>query len=135
MIQKLKLLFSFVSFVFFISNLQANDFNQTAQIKSKVIYAKYKSYPKIVYTKQRFKVVIQANILLPKYKLFTFYTDIKDGTNIEKLTNDIIWYKKSDTIYETTLEYKATNKKFILPTTKVLSVIPNVINWKSWPFI
>lgn len=104
----------------FVSLLDANDFNQTNQIKSKVLYAKYTSYPKVVYTKQRFEVVIQINVLLSKYKLFTFSTDIGDGLNIKRVTNDIVWYKKSDTLYETTLQYKATNKKFILPNIDII---------------
>jgi hypothetical protein len=114
MVHKLKIIFSFVS-IFFISFVYANDLNTTQHIKPKLLYVKYKTYPKIVYTKQTFEVVIQANVLLPKYQLFVFSTDIKKSKNVDILTQDIIWYKKTDTLYETTLKYKAKNKKFSLP--------------------
>ena len=113
--QKLKLLFSFCTLVIFALALGADDLNQTSQIKSKLLYAKYKSYPKIVYTKQRFEVTIQINVLLPFEDDFTISTNFSDIQNIEKLTTDITWYKKTDTIYETILEYKVDNKSFLLP--------------------
>jgi hypothetical protein len=58
------------------------------KIQSKVLYAKYKSYPHIVYTKQRFKVKIETNILLPQDQFFRLETKLQKHTNLELLTED-----------------------------------------------
>ena len=115
---RLRGLFSYISIFIFALSLSANDLNQTfqtPQIKSKVLYAKYKSFPPIVYTKQRFDVTLQINVLLPLEDEFTISTNFSKRDDIEKLTTDITWYKKTDTIYEATLQYKVKNNSFYLP--------------------
>ena len=115
MIYRLNLLVSFIYLVLFASNLGADDLNQTTQIKSKVLYAKYKSYPNIVYTKQRFDTVIDIQVLLDSNKTFSLSTEFTNMNNIQKLTTDMIWYGISKTKYETTIKYKVNNKRFKIP--------------------
>jgi hypothetical protein len=85
------------------------------QIKAKVLYAKYQSYPQIVYTKQRFKVKIETNILLPDEQFFRLETKLQKHPNLELLTEDIVWYKGKKNFYETTLEFKVKEKRFTFP--------------------
>jgi hypothetical protein len=119
MIHRLKLVVSFIYLVLFAPNLGADDINQTTQIKPKQLYAKYLSYPNIVYTKEQFSTKIGIQVLLDINQTFSLSTDFTDIKDIQKLTTDIIWYKTSDTKYETTLKYKVDNKKFKLPNIKI----------------
>jgi len=115
----LRVLFSFFIFISFATFLVANDLNTTSNIKAKVLYAKYINPPKIVYTKQRFTLDININILLPKEQDFSISTDIGNGLNIEKITEDISWIKTSEHTYSTKLIYKVKNGKFILPNVNI----------------
>ena len=121
---RLRYIFSFISIIILSAlTLSANNITQiekSSLIKSKLLYAKYKSYPKIVYTKQRFEVVLQINVLVPLGEEFTISTRFTEPKNIERLTTDITWYKKSETIYETTFEYKVNNKRFSLPSLEIV---------------
>lgn len=109
MIHYLKVLFGFVSIFVLSASLNAND------IKSKILYAKYIDVPKVVYTKQKFQVDISIKVLLPKTTTFSISTDISNNRNITQITEDIIWYKKDDNTFETTIKYKIFDKKFNLP--------------------
>jgi len=118
MIYKLLVLFSFIVSSSFASSLDANDSNQTI-VQSEIFYAKYIKYPKVVYTKQRFKITLQARVLLPLDTNFTISTNIQETKQLEKITSDLIWDKKTDSLYETTITFKAKEKRFTLPKIKL----------------
>jgi len=115
----LRIFFSFLFLISFASSLVANDTNTSAQIKAKVLYAKYANYPNIVYTKQRFTMDVNIDILLPKELEFSISTDIGNGLNLQKLTSDISWTKVSEHGYSTKLVYKVKNGRFILPSINI----------------
>ena len=115
----LRIFFSFLFLISFASSLDASGFNTTSDIKAKVLYAKYSNYPKIVYTKQRFTLDISVHILLKEDEEFSISTDIGNGLNIEKITEDISWIKVSQNKYTTQLIYKVKNNKFILPSVNI----------------
>jgi len=120
MIHELKLLLSSVFILCATVFLSANDNVSTQSneiIKAKSIYTKYTNIPKIVYTKQRFSVTIQANVLISQSNIkYRISTDIqKRRSSLKLLTKDITWYKKGDHLYESTLQFKVTNDHVRLP--------------------
>jgi hypothetical protein len=121
--QELKSIFSSV-FILFATLFFGVLTNLNAGTTAKTIYASYSSVPKVVYTKQRFSVTIQAKILLrtSKYKISTFINDKK--SSLKLLTKDIIWYKKSDNVYRTTLQFKVLKDKAVIPKITI-SVLNN----------
>ena len=106
-----------------VSTLFGTFYENKEEIKSKVLYAKYKSYPNIVYTKQRFSVTIEINVLLPQEQFFNINTDFQNTDDIDLLTDEIIWYKGEKNFYKTQLDFKVKNKKFKLP--KITITISN----------
>ncbi len=82
---------------------------------SKVLYTKIISYPKEVYTKERFEVKIEATVLLPEETTFSLFTDIPSVPELDKVTDEIVWYKKGNNKYEATLVFKAKNNQFKFP--------------------
>lgn len=89
--------------------------SETLFPSSKILYAKYVSFPKEVHTKERFEVKIEATVLLPSDEAFSLFTDIPDVPELEKITDEIIWYKKEGGKYEATLVFKAKNNQFNFP--------------------
>jgi len=109
----MKLLLSFLIFFNFLFSNEINESNQTI-IKPKYIYLKYIKYPKVIYSNQRFSLVLSANILL-KDKFYIINTRITPYKNVAFLNDEVTWYKTKD-IITTTLNFKATNNFPILPT-------------------
>ncbi len=113
------LLILLLTFIF--SNaLNANE-DENVRVKSKVLYAKYTSLPKIVYTKQQFNVTIQSNILLSfkkmPYKLSTSFQ--KTNSSVKLMTKDITWNKISKNVYQTKLKFKVMKKNVLLPIIRI----------------
>jgi hypothetical protein len=104
-----------VIFIFFynITILNAQD------ISSKELYIKYLSYPKIVYTQQRFKVNIEAIILTNPDKYNSLITTFEGEKNIIILDDNIVWQKHLNNRYTTQIHFKAQDKQFVLPTIKL----------------
>jgi len=94
----------------------------TSPLGTKILYAKYTSIPEIVHTNEKFEAKIEATILLPNDAVFSLFTDIQEVDGLEKLTDEITWYKKEDTKYEATLTFQAKNKSFNFPIVE-LSVL------------
>lgn len=92
---------------------------------SKILYAKYVSYPLEVHTKERFEVKLEATVLLPSDTAFSLFTDIPDAPELEKVTDEIVWYKKEDGKYEATLVFKAKNNQFKFPIIGLSVLDPN----------
>ena len=108
----------FVLFILSFANLFALE-SQENIYKSKVLYSKYKNYPKVVFTKQRFNVSLELSIFLPDDQFFKITTNIGDGKNIELLEKDLIWYMNENNKYETTLLFKAQDDDFEFPNITV----------------
>jgi len=120
MIRELKIFISSIFMMLFAVFSYANtpsNMIQNQHIQSKVLYVKYTDVPKVVYTKQRFNIKIKANILISQkdvsYKIHTNINQKK--SNIELLSNDIIWDKIDDNNYETTLQFKVLKNSIKLP--------------------
>jgi len=109
---KIELRIIFSSILFFLLFCYAN----ANEIKSKILYAKYIQYPKVVYTKQQFSTTIETNILLPDNQPFSFSTHIQPSNDIEQLTQDITWYEIEPNKYQAKFKYKVKNQVFKLPT-------------------
>jgi len=119
----------FLLFLIFFNFLFSNEINESNQtiIKPKYIYLKYTKYPKIIYSNQRFNLVLSANVLLDKFYIIN--TKITPYKNVAFLNDEITWYKKKDTL-TTTLNFKATNKTPSLPTfiIEVLDINETIID-------
>ena len=120
MIHELKLLLSSVFILFATVFLNAADDVNTIsneKLQSKTIYTKYTQIPEIVYTKQRFSVTIQANILISQANIpYRISTNIdKESSSLKLLTQDIIWYKLNDNLYESNLQFKVIKDYVKLP--------------------
>jgi hypothetical protein len=111
----LSLLVFFLSFSLFAAENIESPAASVQQPSSKILYAKYTSYPTVVHTGERFNIKIEANILLPEDKEFSLFTDIPDTDNLTKQTDEITWYKKDDSKYEATLTFKAKDQPFVFP--------------------
>ena len=108
----IKSLFIFIFFnsILFISTANADDI-----VKSKVLYVKYKSYPKVAYTNQKIQTIISANIFNQEDKVFSLSSNFSNGKNIERISQDLVWVKQEDNTYEMNIEYKISTKDFSLP--------------------
>jgi len=120
MIHELKILLSSVFILCATLLLSASENINTIsneKIETKSIYTKYIKIPKIVYTKQRFSVTIQSNILISQANIpYRISTNIEtQNTSLELLTQDIIWYKLNENLYEATLQFKVRNDNVKLP--------------------
>jgi hypothetical protein len=104
LIQLFLCLFLFSSFI-----------NANENIKSKEIYLQFETYPKRVFTGQKFEVVLKAKILKDPTSYENIVTTVADESDIELLTKSIYWEKQKDGQYKTTLTFKAQDKKFIMP--------------------
>lgn len=118
MIRTNSLLFIFVSYFLLACTLHGNEDISQEKEKStaKVLYAKYQSFPKIVYSKQRFNVVLELNVFLDDDQFFRITSDLDNGKNITLTNKEIIWYMNDDNQYEATLNFKINDKKFVFPS-------------------
>lgn len=102
-------------------NIFANDDIQAnlkpQEIKSKILYTSFTYLPKVVYTNQKFKVKIKANILISRDLInYTLSSDINTtDSTLSLLNEDIIWEKIDDNNYETTLQFKSLEQYFKFP--------------------
>lgn len=83
---------------------------------SKEIYLSYDKYPKRVFTGQKFEVTIKAIILKNISDYDNIVTTLSGGDGVEQLTQTIEWKEEQDGNKFTTLEFKAHDKVFTLPT-------------------
>jgi hypothetical protein len=112
-----KLFFTLFVSIFFALSFYANEINQTQepQYQAKVLYTKYKSYPNVIYTKQRFTVSLSLSVYLDDEQFFKISSELLNGKDIELLNDEIIWNMNDDKKYETTLNFKAESENFSFP--------------------
>jgi positive regulator of sigma E activity len=84
-------------------------------IKSKELYLEYSSFPKRVFTGQKFDVTLKAMILKPQDSYDKVITTFSAEDNINVLTKDINWTLDKSNKYEATVTYKIYDKQFTLP--------------------
>ena len=84
-------------------------------IKSKEIYLSFESYPKRVFTGQKFEVELKAIILKSKDSYENIVTKVAPESNIALLTKTIYWNEQDDGSYRTKLTFKAYDRKFSMP--------------------
>lgn len=85
------------------------------QLESKKLYLEYTSYPKRVFTGQRFEVHLKALILNDKSTYDKIITTFTQEDGIKLLIDEIKWHKDDDDSYSTTLIYKVFDQEFVLP--------------------
>jgi hypothetical protein len=85
------------------------------KIESKELYLEYSSYPKRVFTGQKFEIKLKSLIFKDLNSYDSIVTTFTQEENIERLTKDIIWIKNESSEYTTTIIYKVFKKAFILP--------------------
>ncbi len=120
-------------FKFFLLNiLLAVSLLSDETIKSKTIYIEYESYPKRVFTGQKFEVVLKLIVLRSENQYDKIITKQNNSSDIELLNNDIVWDEISKNTYMTTLTFKTTTKQFILPNiTVALLKDDNIVDFIS----
>ncbi len=112
----------FLTLSLFCITLTADD-----TIKSKEIYLSFESYPKRVFTGQKFEVKLKAIILKNKELYENMVTTVAKQSDLELLTKTIRWEQQRDGSYKTTLTFKAYDKKFIMPKITVALMKNNQI--------
>lgn len=85
------------------------------EIKSKDIYIDYLSYPKRVFTGQKFEIVLKATILINQEKYDKIITKFEGEDNIELPEATPIWNKEKDNIFISNIIFKSKDKQFTLP--------------------
>jgi len=114
-------------FIFPLNILFAQD-----EIKSKELYLSYDSYPKRVFTGQKFEIKLKAIILKQEEQYSKIVTTFTTEENIDILTKDVVWKKENDGKYTTSISYKVYAKQFILPKiTLALVDEENIIDFIS----
>ncbi len=99
---------------------------------AKDIYLSYTSYPKRVFTNQKFDLYLKAVILKSTKEYDSIATTYIDQENINIITKEPIWEKGKDSIYTTKLTFKVNNDKFILPMiTIAIMKDDNIIDYLS----
>ena len=88
-------------------------------VKSKEIYLDYISYPKRVFTGQKFDITLKATILKSEDQYDKIVLNFVDGENIDIITKEAEFSKEKDNIFFTKLSFKTQDKKFILPDVTV----------------
>ena len=102
--------------LFVITSLLSDDI----PTKSKDIYIDYVSYPKRVFTGQKFDVKLKTTILINKKKYNKIVTTFIDGVNIDIETQEPIWTNTSENIFQTNITFKTQKRQFILPNITVV---------------
>lgn len=95
---------------FTLTILQSNDI-----VKAKEIYLSYESYPKRVFSNQRFTIKLKAYILKQNDSFDTIITTFVDEKNIEITTQKPIWKKAKDSLYFANISFKVLKQKFKMP--------------------
>ena len=111
---------------------QDNQLQSQLEPKTKDLYLEYISYPKRVFTNEKFEVKLKAIILTDTSKYDKIISTFTQEDNIKLLTKDVIWKQTKQNIFTTTLIYKATNDAFELPKiTLALLKDDNVVDFIS----
>ena len=96
------------------------------------MYLDYESYPKRVFTGQKFDVRLKVIVLKSQNEYDKIITTFVDEQNIEILTKEPIWVKQKENTYITTLTLKAHNLQFDMPKiTVALLKNSDIINYIS----
>ncbi|MEA3513288.1 MAG: hypothetical protein U9R37_06775 [Campylobacterota bacterium] len=109
-----------ISFLLYNSLVFANeDIDNIKQIEPKELYFDYKSYPKRVFTGQKFDLKMSGMILKENTTYDKVVTTFTQEENIELITKNITWIKDKDGKYNTTVSFKVFDKQFTFPTATV----------------
>jgi len=101
-------------------------------VKSKELYLSYDSYPKRVFTGQKFDLTLKAIILKNENSYDKIVTTFTEENNIKILTQDIVWSKNKAGEFSATVTYKVQDTQFVLPTiTVALLKDENIIDFIS----
>ena len=109
-----------------LSILMTSLFSQD-DVKSKDIYIEYLSYPKRVFTKQKFEVVLKATILIDQSKYDKIITTFEGEDNIDIPEVTPVWNKEKDNIFISNILFKSKDKQFTLPNITIALIKENTI--------
>ncbi len=96
-------------------------------VVAKDIYLSYTSYPKRVFTNQKFDVELKAVILKSTKDYDSLVTTYIDEENIKIITTNPKWKKIKDNIYTTKITFKINDGKFKLPLVTIAILKENNI--------
>ncbi|MEA3553155.1 MAG: hypothetical protein U9R39_01995 [Campylobacterota bacterium] len=96
-------------------------------LKSKDIYIDYLSYPKRVFTKQKFEVVLKATILIDQSKYDKIITTFEGEENIDLPEVMPVWNKDKDNVFISNIIFKSKEKQFTLPNVTIALLKENNI--------
>ena len=96
-------------------------------IKSKDIYIDYLSYPKRVFTGQKFEVVLKATILINQNKYDNIITTFEGEDNIDLPEVTPVWNKSKNNVFVANIIYKSKDKQFTLPNITIALLKENTI--------
>ena len=116
----------FLLITIFISPLFAQE-NLKSDIKSKNIYIDYLSYPKRVFTKQKFEVVLKTTIFIDQSKYDKIITTFEGEENIDLPEITPVWNKEKENIYISKISFKSKDKQFTLPNITIALLKDNSI--------
>ena len=91
-------------------------------VKAKEFYLDISSYPKRVFTGQKFDITLKATILKQKEDYEQILLSYVNGENIDIISTDPVWEEEKDNIFFTKLTFKTKDMKFTLPEITVALV-------------
>lgn len=91
-------------------------------VKSKEFYLDISSYPKRVFTGQKFDIKLKATILKPKESYDRIILSYANGKNIDIINKEPEWIQQKDNIFFTKLTFKTQDTAFTLPKITVALV-------------
>ncbi|MEA3499164.1 MAG: hypothetical protein U9R16_08910 [Campylobacterota bacterium] len=112
---------------FLLINIVFAIFLEADNVKSKDIYLEYISYPKRVFTGQKFEIVLKATILKPYENYDKIITTFNSQENIDIPEIEPIWSKDTENIYISNITFKSKGEQFILPNITIALLKDNRI--------
>ena len=112
----MRLILTIFLLILYSCSVFAIDTDNLSSIESKKLYLSYKTYPKRVFTNQRFSISLKAVILHEKDNFNKIITTFSGQKNLQIITQEPKWIEKKNNMYETKIELKAQEKELLLPT-------------------
>ena len=116
--------------IFLLSLLLCSYLTAEENVKSKYLYLDYKTYPKRVFTGQRFDIILKAVILKDETQYDKIVTTFVDQKNIHIISEKPQWIKDKENIYNSKITFKTQDQEFNMPEiTVALIKDDNIIDY------
>ncbi len=101
--------------IFLLFTLFYTQLTLAQEIKSKDMYIEYISYPKRVFTGQKFELKLKATILHTEDKFDKIITTFNGSKNIELPNKEPLWIQDKEFVYSSNIVFKSKDTQFLLP--------------------